>query len=82
MENVYSTVGANLDGEGAGSLRKISDTDLSEIEQIFQQSGGLELFKKIEDFSKLKAKELGFIQKNGDADMEKYTEYLLNNENI
>ena len=82
MENVYSTVGANLDGEGAGSLRKISDTDLSEIEQIFQQSGGLVLFKKIEDFSKLKAKELGFIQKNGDADMEKYTEYLLNNENI
>jgi len=77
MHEVYEAVGANLDGEGPGALRKISSQDLSELYHIFEISGGLKLYHTIEHFSKLKAIELGITDKNGEADMEKYTRYLL-----
>ncbi len=79
-EKVYKTVGANLDGEGKGALRKISDNDLDELESIFSATGGLELFETIELFSRQKAKELGFFNEDGSADMKQYSEYLQNDE--
>lgn len=82
MDKVYASVGANLNGEGAGALRKIDDSDLLELQQIFDLSGGLELNNKIVYYSELKAKELGFFKNNGDADMDKYNEYLLNGEKL
>jgi len=77
MQDVYAVVGAYLDGDGSGAMRKISQSDLTELHDIFQVSGGLKLFETIEYFSKKKAMNLGFVKKNGTADMEKYTEYLL-----
>ncbi len=77
---VYDSVGANLDGEGSGAMRKISNFDLEELAQIFATTGGTELNNTIEKYSKMKAIELGFQTSKGDADMEKYTEYLLNDE--
>ncbi|MCK3685715.1 4Fe-4S dicluster domain-containing protein [Maribellus sp. YY47] len=78
MQEVYASVGANLDGDGPGALRKISDKDLDELHQIFEVSGGLKLYQTIEYFSQRKAIELGLTDPNGEADMEKYTQYLLN----
>ncbi len=77
MHDVYAAVGANLDGNGPGAMRKISKNDLDELHQIFQVSGGIKLFETIEHFSKLKAVELKLTDKNGNADMERYTQYLL-----
>lgn len=77
MHDVYAAVGANLDGNGPGTLRKINSADLDELNNIFMESGGKKLFDTIEHFSKLKAIEMGMIDKNGEADMEKYTQYLL-----
>uniref|UniRef100_UPI0032165781 4Fe-4S dicluster domain-containing protein n=1 Tax=uncultured Draconibacterium sp. TaxID=1573823 RepID=UPI0032165781 len=77
MRDVYDAVGANLDGHGPGAMRKIDSSDLEELQQIFNVSGGSKLYQTIEHFSKLKAMELGLTDENGDPDMEKYTQYLL-----
>lgn len=77
MHDVYASVGANLDGDGPGAMRKISQPVLNELHRIFDVSGGLKLFETIEHFSRIKALELGLTDKNGEADMEKYTQYLL-----
>jgi len=57
---VYKRLGANLDGEGAGVLRKISQETLDELKQIFEITGGIKLFEAIEKFSIAKAERLGY----------------------
>ena len=52
-------LGANYQQDGAGALRKIPESDLEEIRRIFEVTGGMERFAKIEDFSKKKAEEMG-----------------------
>ena len=56
---VLDKLGANYNGEGAGALRKISDSDLDELKRIFEITGGTERYDNIEAFSKQKAKEMG-----------------------
>lgn len=77
MHDVYAVVGANLDGDGPGTMRKISSIDLNELNNIFSASGGMKFFDTIDHFSKQKAIEMGMIDEHGEADMEKYTQYLL-----
>lgn len=77
MHDVYAVVGANLDGDGTGAMRKINSADLNELNNIFNVSGGMKLFDTITHFSKLKAIEMGMVDKDGEADMGKYTQYLL-----
>ena len=77
MGEVYASVGANLNGDGPGAMRKISGADLGELHRIFKESGRLKFYETIEHFSKIKALELGFVDENGEADMEKYTQHLL-----
>jgi len=52
-------LGANLNGDGPGALRKISENDLDELKRIFEITGGMERFERIESFSKEKAGEMG-----------------------
>lgn len=59
IEEVYSRLGSNLDGEGAGVLRKIPKEDLDELKRIFEVTGGMERYNKIEKFSAQKAEEMG-----------------------
>ncbi len=80
MKSVYDAVGANLDGDGEGAMRKIADEDLKEIHRIFKFSGGLELHQKVEEFSRRKAIELGIVKSSGEADMDRYMGFLLNDE--
>lgn len=56
---VMEKLGANYQGEGSGALRKISEDDLDEIRRIFEVTGGMDRFRKIEEFSKSKAEEMG-----------------------
>jgi heterodisulfide reductase subunit C1 len=75
-EEVYASLGANLDGEGAGTLRKISEKAMDELRQIFKHTGGIELFEKIENYSQKKAKELGFTNHKGQIDMNSYSDFV------
>jgi heterodisulfide reductase subunit C1 len=59
LKKVMERVGANYNGEGTGVLRKIPEQALDEIRKIFEVTGGMERFDKIEKYSKLKAKEFG-----------------------
>ena len=58
-EALHKRLGSNLDGEGTGVLRKIPQEDLDEIKRIFELTGGMERFEKIETFSAQKAEEMG-----------------------
>lgn len=58
-EELYKRLGANLDKEGAGTLRKISPDVLAELKAIFDESGATAFHEKIERYSLKKAKEIG-----------------------
>lgn len=58
-EQVLRKVGANYNGSGPGAMRKISKENLDELEKIFEVTGGLDWFNKIENDSAKKAAELG-----------------------
>ena len=59
VDALYKRLGANLDGEGTGVLRKIPQESLDELRRIFEVTGGMERFEKIEDCSAQKAEEMG-----------------------
>jgi heterodisulfide reductase subunit C1 len=56
---VFERLGANYKGDGPGILRKIPEDTLDEIRRIFEATGGMERYRKIEEYSKRKAEELG-----------------------
>jgi heterodisulfide reductase subunit C len=59
LEPIMDKLGANYNKDGAGALRKVSESDLEELKRIFEVTGGQERYDKIESFSKLKAEEMG-----------------------
>lgn len=67
---MYARLGANLDQDGAGTLRKIPDDTLSELKKIMEESGATDLWEKIENFSRQKAEEMGYS--NNEEGMAQY----------
>jgi heterodisulfide reductase subunit C len=59
LHDVMDRLGANFKGIGAGILRKIDDKNLEEIHKIFDVTGGTDRLKKIERYSRVKAREKG-----------------------
>ncbi len=59
IEAVMNRLGANYKKTGPGILRKIPDEDLAEIGKIFEVTGAMERFRKIEEHSEKKAAEMG-----------------------
>lgn len=59
LDDVFQRLGANLDGEGPGILRKIPDESLEELKRIFDITGGTERLEKLEEASRKKAEEMG-----------------------
>lgn len=57
---IYDRFDAALGKETEGTLRKISDKNLDELQSIFDVTGGTAMFNLIEKYSKEKMKELGF----------------------
>jgi heterodisulfide reductase subunit C len=58
--DVFQRLGANLDKEGSGAMRKISDETLAELKSIFDVTGGTKLTDLIENFSKINAEKSGY----------------------
>ncbi|MBP7496519.1 MAG: 4Fe-4S dicluster domain-containing protein [Bacteroidales bacterium] len=59
LDAVMQRLGANYKGEGSGILRKIPQSALDELKKIFDVTGCTERFEKIEQYSSLKANEIG-----------------------
>ena len=59
VEAIHKRLGGNIDGEGPGVLRKIPQEDLDELRRIFEITGGMERYNKIEEYSAKKAEEMG-----------------------
>lgn len=62
LEEVYDRLGANLDKEGPGALRKIPQKDLDQLKKIFDLTGGTERMEKVKEAGLKKAKELGLTE--------------------
>jgi heterodisulfide reductase subunit C len=58
-DTVFNRLGGNLDGKGSGVLRKIPQEDLDELKRIFEVTGGMKRYQKIEECSAQKAEEMG-----------------------
>jgi heterodisulfide reductase subunit C1 len=58
FEEVFARIGANYNGEGSGILRKIPQETLDELRKIFELTGGLARYEKIERCSEEKAIEM------------------------
>jgi heterodisulfide reductase subunit C len=56
--DVFKKMGANYQGDGPGILRRIPEEAMEEIREIFRVTGGMKRFEDIEEYSKIKAKEL------------------------
>jgi heterodisulfide reductase subunit C len=56
--DLFKKMGANYKGDGPGILRKIPEEAMDEIREIFKVTGGMKRFENIEEYSKIKAKEL------------------------
>jgi heterodisulfide reductase subunit C1 len=65
LPEVMSRLGANYRQTGPGILRRIPDEALGEIRRIFDETGGTERFLKIEEYSKIKAGEMGMTLDEG-----------------
>lgn len=50
-KDVYERLGANIYREGAGAVRNIDEQSMEEIRSIFKETGGENLFQKIEYFT-------------------------------
>lgn len=57
-EKLLTRLGGNYKGDGPGILRKIPDETLAELRKIFEVTGGLERYNKIEEYSRRKAGEM------------------------
>jgi heterodisulfide reductase subunit C len=48
--SILKRLGANYQGDGAGTMRKISDQDMFELNRIFEVTGAIRRFEEIERF--------------------------------
>ena len=64
--NVLARFDSNYQEEGPGIFRKIPQESLDELKSIFDITGATERFEKLEEFSKMKAGEMGIEFSPGD----------------
>ncbi len=64
-KEIFQKLGANYKGDGPGILRKIPEEAMNEIRRIFEVTGGMERYEKIERFSKMKAREMNLVLDEG-----------------
>lgn len=62
LEEVYARLGANLDGDGTGVLRKIPQEDLDELKRIFDLTGATQRIETVNKISMEKAQEMGLTE--------------------
>jgi heterodisulfide reductase subunit C len=54
IRDIAPKLGANYHGEGKGALKTSSQEDLDEIKKIFEATGAMEHFERIDHFSNIK----------------------------
>ncbi len=59
LERIMERLGTNYNKDGPGVLRNIPKEALDEVKRIFEVTGGMDRFRKIEEYSSLKAEEMG-----------------------
>ncbi len=79
-KDVFHRLGANYQGDGPGILRKTPEGTMDELRRIFEVTGGNEHYRKIEEFSKKKAKEMGLEFKDTGIDNE-YVQHVYSTNN-
>ena len=79
LEHVVARFGGELNGK-EGPLRRITPEVLEELKQIFEVTGGQDLFDAIESASRKKAREMGMAFKDEGIDFE-YFEYIYSADN-
>jgi len=79
IHEVMDRLGANYQKTGPGILRSVPDEDLKELKKIFDVTGGTERFRKIEEYSRKKADEMGL--KFGDGDDNEYFMHIYTTNN-
>ncbi len=57
-EEVLAKVGANYRKPGPGAIREVEKQDLDELKKIFEVTGGMDWFNRIEEHSARKADEM------------------------
>lgn len=76
-EQVLERLGTSYKKNQSGTLRQISEKSLNDLKKIFDETGAMQRFEKIEKLSSRKANELGINFKNG---KDNYFDYLYNGE--
>ncbi len=64
IQDVTDRLGGNYHREGPGALRIIAEDNLEEVRRIFEVTGGDSLLEHIEQFSRQKAREMGYSERN------------------
>lgn len=59
INDFYDRLGANLDGDGTGALRRIPQEDLDQLQRIFDVTGATRRIEKVNKYSLDKAEEMG-----------------------
>lgn len=67
-KEIYERLGARINEEGEGPLRKIPADAKEELKRIFDVTGGTAFMENIEEHSKRKARELGILIGKGTDD--------------
>lgn len=79
-KEIYERFGGRVDEVGEGPLRKITDDVKDELKNIFEVTGGTELFNTIEKYSKEKAEDMNLDFQDKGIDNEYFKEvYKANN---
>lgn len=59
LDDVFARLGANLDGDGPGAMRRIPQEDRDDLKKIFDATGATERIEKVEKEAEEKAAQMG-----------------------
>ena len=62
MDDVFDRLGANLDKDGPGAMRRIPQKDLDELKRIYDVTGATEMLENVTRAGLEKARELGLTE--------------------
>ena len=62
IDDVFERLGANLDKDGPGAMRKIPQKDLDELKRIYDITGATERLEHVRQAGLKKAEELGLTE--------------------
>ena len=79
IQEVSDRLGANYHRPGPGALRIIAEDNLEEVRRIFEVTGGQELLDDIDKFSRAKAREMGYAERDIPTEYADYV-YTQNND--